>query len=258
MNIRKNKLNSKCLKSSGQKGFTLLEVIITISILSVMMIAVSSLLKGSFEVREGLSNNGKINHRINVAMRAVSDDLEHALYFSLNDPIRSTPDRTWKTYFEIGKNFKGENLRFTMNNYRPQKYNAKESDMAFVVYEVKESKDTPGRNHLYRGYNSKVPSSFKEDPPMKIVAKNIKNMKVEYWNGDSWVQDKWSTSSGTTRDKLPHMIRLTLDAWTEDVMEGDSSESDRNEDTIQISTIVYLKNASRFDELKTKSSSMRL
>lgn len=221
-----------------------------------MMISISMLLRGSFDVRSALSENAKVNHRINVAMRIISDDLQHTFYVSPQDIERSTVERTQGTYFEIKKGFRGESLRFTTMNHKPTRYNAKESDIAFVVYEVRESKDIPGRNHLYRGEQTNISSDFKDDPKMNTLAKHIKNLKVEFWTGDSWRQDKWDTTSSDTRGKIPHMVRITIEAWADEPL---PEEAGTDEDgTVVYSTVVYLQNAYKFEELKSQMSSMKL
>lgn len=248
-------MNAKFLRRSA--GFTLLEVMITIGILATMMLAVTSLLKNSFDIRFALSNKAKVSHRLNIAMRSISEDLSEAYIVSSKDTKRSNAERTTKTIFQITKEMGSDVLRFTtMNNRSPFK-NQKESDEAFVVYKVKENKKISGRKDLYRGVMTKLPSSFREDPEVSILAKNIKSLSFEYWRGDKWVKDKWDSTSSDTRDKIPHMVKLEVEAWTEDLEEGDEV-AEYHEETVKVSTIVYLPYSLAFPELKNKIKSLKL
>jgi len=249
----------KFLGSSQKKsaGFTLLEVIITLGILTSMIIAISTLLRSSFDVRFALSQEGIITHRLNTAMQKISADLSHAFILSSTNLRRNAPERTTKTIFTIDRSSSGDKIGFTMMNHAAVKYNARESDSAYVVYMLKDAKDTPGRKHLYRGVYGKIPSNFKEDPPMKLLAKHIKSIEFQPWKGDDWSKDKWSSKRRETRDKIPHLIKISIEAWVEDPVD-DEQLTEIHELTTNYHSISYLPYASKFKELKSKSGTLKL
>jgi prepilin-type N-terminal cleavage/methylation domain-containing protein len=189
------------LRRAAEGGFTLIEVVITLGILSVMMIAVTTLLRSSFEVRFALSDEAKLTHRISVAMQKISEDLAHAYLVSSKDTRRNFNDRATKTVFRIEKDITGgDKLALTCMNNRPLRVNAREGDEEYVSYSVQDAKETPGRKHLFRGSSGVLPEDFKEDPPMEVLARNIKAITFEFWNGDSWSKDKWNSERSDTKD----------------------------------------------------------
>ncbi len=238
-------------------GFTLLEVVIAIAILAIMVTALSTMLKNGFDLRFALSQNAKVTNRLNNAMRQISEDLSKAFVLSGKDVIRNPPERATKTLFEILKESKGDKLRLTTMNHKASRANARESSLSFVVYEVKEAKDVPGRTHLYRGEDIFIPEDNRKDPDMVVIAKNIKSISFETWNGDGWTKDRWSTKRRDTRDKLPHMVRVVIEAYEEDRQEEDR-EDRYSEVTTSFETVVFLPFAAKMPELKEQTSTMKL
>jgi type II secretory pathway component PulJ len=241
-------------KSLKTGGFTLIEVVITLGILTTMMVAVTTLLRSSFEVRFALSDEAKLTHRINVAVQKISDDLAHAYIISSKDTKRNYNDRTTKSLFRIDKVVGGgDKISFTTMSHRPLKSNSHEGDEAYVVYEVQEAKDSPGRKHLFRGATGKIPEDFKEDPPMELLSSHIKAINLEFWNGEGWSKDKWTSERSDTKDLMPHMVKVTVEAWTRDPVE-DETPDESAEATISYSTVVFLENSSTMKELKSRPS----
>lgn len=248
-------------KPSLPSGFTLLEVVITLAILSTMMIAVTSLLRSSFDVRFALSDEAKLTHRLNVAVQKIADDLAHAYIISSKDTKKNYNDRNTKTIFSIEKNIGGgDKLAFTAMSHLPLRYNANEGDSAYIVYEIRDAKENPGRKHLYRGVLGKIPEDFKQDPPMVLLAKHIKAIDVQFWNGESWSQDKWTSERSETKDLMPQMIKLTVEAWVNDPDEEDPSAASPEESDLSesYSTVVFLQYAAQMKELKLRPSTAKM
>ena len=244
------------INSSNQKnGFTLLEVMITLTILVTMIYTISQLLRSSVDMRMALSQKDKVTVKANRILNKLSYDLSHAFLVSSQDTLRAGGQN--RTLFNIEKSVEGESLRMTYQGHSPIKENSKESNLSFVVYKVLESKKFPGRTHLYRGESPRVPEDFKEDPPLRIFANNVKSIKLEYWNGSDWSRDKWDSANGDTKNKLPHMVRIEIILWSEEAIEGVKEDSG-NEALDKYTTIVYLPNALDFEELKERTSSFKI
>ena len=123
-------------KNKNTSAFTLLEVLITLSILVTLIFAVSEMLRSSIDVKFALNEQDHAQHRLNKVIRKVSHDLSHAFLLSQKDLIRSFGKQ--RTLFKIIP--RDSTLSFTYNAHRSSKQNAKESDISYVVYELKESK----------------------------------------------------------------------------------------------------------------------
>jgi prepilin-type N-terminal cleavage/methylation domain-containing protein len=246
------------MKGHKQKAFTLLEVIITVGILSTMTIAAVSLLKSSLEMRKALSEKGVFAHRINTVMRILAKDIEHGWLLSTmvdqaQGRVRGTEPRS---IFQFGSTLDGL-LQLTAASHTPLLVDAKESDISFVSYELKESTRYPGRTALFRGAAPRVPDNFRDQLKMDLLADSIKEVKIQAWTGDGFVSE-WSSQKSDTRDKLPQMIQLTVIAWNEIPEEGQEDVALQGGDSFLTSftTSVFLPYSSRLKELKSRSKSV--
>lgn len=243
-------MNKGLLKS--QSAFTLIEVMITLTILVTMIYAISQLIRSGFDVKEALSQRAKVTHRFDVAMEALSNDLSGAFIVSTKDTTRDGNKR--RTLFRITKG-DSDSIAFTYVGHRAIRENAKEGDISFVKYEVRESKKNPGRKHLYRGEAPRVPSDFKEHIPMFILAEDVASIKFDSWRGDEFTKDRWDSQNSETRDLIPHLVRITIQAWE------DSPDDRLGKDikpTVQYSTVINLPYSLDFKEQKPGVSTFSL
>ncbi len=241
-----------------QRAFTLLEVIITVGILSTMTIAAVSLLKSSLEMRKALAEKGVFAHRMNTVIRILAKDIEHTWLLSTmvdqaQGRVRGTEPRS---IFQFGSALDGL-LQLTAVSHTPLLTDAKESDISFVSYELKESNRYPGRTALYRGAAPRVPENFRDQVKMDLLADSIKEVKIQAWTGDGFVSE-WSSQKSDTRDKLPQMLQLTIVAWNEIPEEGQEDLALQGGESFltTFSTTVFLPYSTRLKELKARAKSV--
>jgi type II secretory pathway component PulJ len=251
-------MQSKKLISRNEAGFSLLEVMITITILMGLVMGVSNLLRTSIDMRQGLSENARVNHRLSSAMQRISWDIEHAFVVGINDTNRGGSERRYKTIFRIEKQSESDKLSMTVVGNQPNRPNANESDSAYVVYELREAKDVPGRKHLYRGVAPMIQESFSQDPQMRIFVRNIKTFKISGWRGDDWATDRWDTTRSDTRDKLPKMVRIEIEAWADDPQSAsDVSGESSTVQTVAVKTVVMIQQARLSKDVRQPLSTAR-
>lgn len=247
------------MRHARQAGFSLIEVVITIGILMSLTIAVASMLRAGFEVREGLSERAKVMHRLSVVMEKVSDDLQHAFFVSAKDTAKNGIGRTTKSVFKIEKGIGagGDKLSLTTKTHRAMRAGAFETDLTYVVYHVLESKDVPGRLDLYRGETPFIPGDLRDDPPMRLLARNISGLILQPWTGDSWSNEYWDTGRGDTRNLLPKLVRVTVSAWLHDRVEGEGADEQLERETETMQTAIYLSDSWEYKELKSQLSTIK-
>lgn len=260
MRNRTTQESDQTLKTQ-ESGFTLLEVIITLTILVSMVYAVSLLMRSSFDVRISLAQDATITHRLNTAMQRLTYDISHAFIIDTRNIARSDINR--RTVFRLERGEKGDKLFLTYVGHRQRQANTKEADLAYVVYEVRRSKEGKDstRTHLYRGEYPRIPENSKkvEDPPMELFVPNVESIKIEGWQGDDWSKEQWDSTSRDTNNFLPHMVRITVRAWMEDPVEGAPPPDDSSDQMIrQLTAVTTIPLAIDFNELKSRSSSFDL
>jgi len=236
-----------------ESAFTLLEILITLSILVFIVMSVSQVIRNGFDAKDALSQKAKITHRYDVVMNALDRDLSGAFIVSSKDTTRDANHK--RTLFKINKTSESDSIAFTYIGHSAIRENAKESDVSYVMYEVRESKTEPGRKHLYRGEAPRVPKDFKDPIPMELLAEDIAAVRFDAWQGDGYSKDKWDSTNSDTRDLMPHLVRVTVLAWEQPHEDRLGKDVKPN---IQYTTVMYLPLALDFNELKSRSTDFAL
>ncbi len=239
-------------RNSRQSGMTLLEVIISLSLVVVLVVTAGDLLRRSMDVKHAFSSQDSVNHRIIKVMNLIANDLEHAYIIPSTDLVRLVTSRTSKTIFKIEEVLSSVQLSFTTTSNVPLKKNMHQADTVYIVYSVeKDSKS--GRLKLFRALGN-IPESFSDLPKKQLITGDLKQLEVKAWNGEDWVSDKWDSTSGDHRDTIPKMIKIDLSLFEEEYDE--TKELANNEASSSLSTVVYLPYAEQFTESKKGTSSI--
>lgn len=259
---------NRAMASGHRSGFTLIEVVISISILMTLTVAVVVMMRSSIDVRQGLSTQTRTVRQLNSAMEMLSRDIEHALILSSTDQVRMPIERTFKTLFRVEPSGESDKVSLTTFSNQPVVANAMEGDQAYVVYDLKDAEGRPGERDLYRGISNIGAANFREDPPMNMILRNVKSFKVIAWRGDDWLRDRWDSTRGDTRNKLPKMLRLELVAFVDtsgmpfgipqdQIASTAGSDAAKTAASFEVKTIVVPALSSGMAELKQPVSSIR-
>ena len=247
-------MSFSCQPSSPScRGFTLLEVMITLALLSVMMVSVSMLLRGSLDMRLSLSDKNTVISRLNIALESIKKDLEHAYLLSVNNDKELMKDGINYTFFRLS-DFSGvTSLSFTSMVYPAYRTGEPQGELQRILYELKESTVYKGRNALYRAALS---VGTQEKLETRLMVEGIRSLSFEMWTGSSW-SSEWDTSKSTYREHLPPLVRVVISAYLQDP-DPDELSSTAEEGLADIPgahpgerrTLVYIPWAQRFELLK--------
>lgn len=247
--------------ANQQSGFTLLEVIISLGLILLLSTALTTMLRSNLDIRESLADRSESVHRLSTAMLKIAEDIQHAFLVPDDKQERygDSDKRKMKTIFKLDLMTGGDELRMTTMNNKPTMANSGESDVTYVVYRLVEAKDSSGRKHLYRGAAKRLPEDFKEDPPMQLLARGIKTLKVRAWRGDEWSKDNWDSSKREWKNKLPHMVMIEVGGWESEPNPGQDKSSFEIDkvSVLTYKTVVHLPNAMGFTELKERATTVR-
>ncbi|MEY4632025.1 MAG: hypothetical protein RIQ81_2145 [Pseudomonadota bacterium] len=249
-------------------GFTIIEIVISIAILLSLTVAVVVMMRSAIDVRQGLSTQSRSVRQLNFAMEMLTRDIEHAFILANTDQIRMPVERTMKTIFRVDPAGDSDKLSLTTFSNLPLLANNHEGDQAYVVYELKDAEGRPGEKDLYRGAINIGSANFREDPPMNMILRNVKALKIVGWRGDDWLRDRWDSTRGDTRNKLPKLVRIELSAFVDTAgtpfglpasanPQGQSGEANQGAATFDMRTIVVPALSSGMAELKQPVNSIR-
>lgn len=229
----------------NRKGFTLLEVLISMAVLAMIMGSVWGATKQSLDSKERVEKRDAIYQGARVALRKISDDISMA--FLIKSPAERTAiaavtgtataevqTRPRPITFFIGED-RGERdeVRFTtLSNIRLFK-NAKQSDQAKVSYSPKPSPDDSQVINLIRTFSPYLNEENTVEGTSFVIAENIREFSVEYYDlrKQEWGRT-WNTETIDWKDRLPRAVRITI-AFPD-------PENDRESIVLRTATMVAL------------------
>ncbi|MBC7660655.1 MAG: prepilin-type N-terminal cleavage/methylation domain-containing protein [Chitinophagaceae bacterium] len=232
------KMASKAPSTADQSGMTLLEIIFSVTLMLIMTMATSSVLRNGLDMRIELSQRSRVTHRLNLVLQKVSDDLQHAFIVPSQQVFIRKAEI--KTIFRLKPWENSSELRLTTMNHVPHQSGMHESDQTFVMYRIEKDNRT-NRPNLYRGETAVVPENLDQDIPMSILSRNIKAIKISPWNGEDW-RDEWDSNRSDWRDELPRMVRVEVEAYAYDPPSPDDPIGE-NDPTIKMQTVVFIPRA---------------
>lgn len=202
----------------AESGLTLVELMLSLSLLALMMFLAWSTTTGTMRIKKGLEANQSRNHEIRVAMSRMVRDLSSA-YLSANENTNASVEQR-RTVF-IGKSTSSvDELRFSSLAHEPMWANANESEQTLIQYLAESDPDKSGVTNLVRREARRLSDeNFKQEPAeYDILLHDIERVKFEYWD---WREKDWkerwdSTAADGERNRLPTRVRITIEIENED------------------------------------------
>jgi general secretion pathway protein J len=193
------------------RGFTLLEVLIAITIFATVSLSIFQSMSSSFDAKRNLTALNERYHEGRQVMRRMTRDLRMA--FLRAQP----PEELREEEPAVITRFLGEEdeIYFPTTAHVRMRAEGKESDQSEVSYFIKK----PRYDTQYRGYTLfRRESRRVDDRPEKggltwPVVDGIKSFKLEYWDdrkeigNDAW-QSNWDSEDN---DVLPRRVRITFE-----------------------------------------------
>lgn len=195
----------------GQSGMTLIELMLSLSLISLMMFLAWSTTRGTARIKTGLEETQLRNHEIRVAMARMVADIS-AAYLSTNED-RNDPDR--RTLFVGRESSSIDELRFSSLAHIPLWADANESEQTLIAYFDEPDPEDSGKTNLLRWESRRLSNEpWKREPAdVDVLLHNVERVKFEYWD---WRENEWkerwdSTSADAERDRLPTRVRVTVE-----------------------------------------------
>jgi general secretion pathway protein J len=217
------------------RGFTLLELLVAVVILSFVTMLLYGAFSGMKRTRDGLKRVQDRYREGRVAMSRIVRDLESA-YISQHLPLNQTLV-VQKTAFIGHQGTPGDRVDFNSFSNVLRDRNSHTSDQVELSYFTSESLEISGSSDLVRRT-----SEYPDDKPeaggrIDVVATDVDLFDLEYLDPTTsqWV-DTWDTSQATGQlNRMPLQVRIRL------VLNGGrKSAADRSQGTIKFETTVTL------------------
>jgi type II secretion system protein J len=174
----------------SKKGFTIIEVLVTLIILSIIAIISSNILQSSIESEKVSSLRLNSIKELNLASSILRRDIRQIANVSIKDFYGNKINGTFIS--ELGS----ENLMFTT---KVKSFSNEISPLKRVRYVIE------NKNFIRKQYYSSNP--YNQDEFTKsIIINDIDNLKLSFLNENKWHQS-WPVSPITSK-KIPTLIKI--------------------------------------------------
>ena len=203
----------------AQAGLTLVELMLSLSLLALMMFLAWSTATGTMRIKKGLESFQTRNHEVRVAMARMVRDIS-AAYLSGNENTNA-PVEQRRTLF-IGKPTSSvDELRFSSLAHEPMWANANESEQTLIEYLAESDPDEAGVTNLVRREARRLSDENYKQVPAEydVLLRDVQRVKLEYWDWKEkdW-KERWDTTAADSaeRNRLPTRVRITVELENDD------------------------------------------
>lgn len=191
-------------------GFTLLELMVAITILSLISILIYSSFAGLRTTRDGVGAVSGRYHEGRSAMQRVARELQSA-YLSFNRPIDPAL-LTRETLFRGKRGSPADRVDFTAFAHRRLDRNAHESDQCELSYFGSDDPKQRGVTDLVRRESPYIDLQPDRGGRVQVLVTDIDLFQLEYLDPFTgrWTE-QWDTSQAIGEsNRLPLQVRITL------------------------------------------------
>ena len=184
-----------------QRGFTLLEVMIALTILAVMMAVGWGSFSQIAKAKQHFEAAQDRYREANVAMSRLSHDLSMASVSGSEDRAQLEP----REFFVGETSGSIDTLRFTTFSHMTLYADANESDQTAVSYYAGPDRENSSKTSLYRREVRRIGNERQSALPgqTEVLFSDVEKVELSYWNvqNKDW-QDTWSTQM--VEGTIPH------------------------------------------------------
>jgi general secretion pathway protein J len=202
------------MKRGLSRGVTLLEVLVSISILAV----IATLIYGAFDAmsrsKSGLARINDRYHQGRSALSRMSRELQMS-FLSAHHPIGANlaPALMTRLTAFVGTDSRpGDRIDFTSFSHRRLKADTHESDQNELSYFISRDPEASGKLDLVRREAKWIDLDPQKGGVVLVIAENVESFDVQYLDPATgeWT-DTWdSTQPAAQPDRMPLQIKLTL------------------------------------------------
>lgn len=188
-----------------RRGFTLLEVVVALSILALIAGLTFSTIASALRTRDILEADDAVNQSARIAMARIRRDLSLA-YLTAS----TTAINTYRTIF-VGQNADPDKLWFASLAHQRLYRGARESDQTEITYWTEPDPDTSNAMVLLRREAPRIDQEPERDGVIAPLAYDVTRFEVRYLDSQSneW-KEEWDSTGVDQANRLPRAAQVTL------------------------------------------------
>jgi len=189
------------------RGFTLLEVLVSMAILVIIMAAIYSAYTTNVEAIQIARQNGEVHQAARIVLERMTKDLQSAL-IQVSVPSEKIRLGLVGEDREIdGK--RADRLDFTTVSHLALNEKDPASDLCEIGYMIEEDPEAKVLV-LFRRDDPSVDEDFTKGGSLLEMARNVMEFNITYLDSRGEESDKWNTLEGLPGSGLPVLIKVRL------------------------------------------------
>ena len=194
------------------RGFTLIEVLVAVGILTLMAALMYGIINSVFRVSDDMDDIVEVNHMARVTMNRLTRDLSHA-FLTLN---QGEQEKT-KTIF-IGEE---ERVLFCYFGNIPVLADGRETDQGVVEYRLSGRSEGRDGQKLIRRFKPILDDDPEDGGEEYVIASGVKKLELAYWDAtnEDW-ESSWDADDPLSNVEpgyeLPSRVKIHLELYGRD------------------------------------------
>ena len=189
------------------KGFTLLEVLVSMVILVIIMAALYSAYTTNVEAIQIARQNGEVHQTARIVLDRMTKDLQSALVQVSNPSDKIKLGLVGEDREIDGR--RADRMDFTTVTHLPLTEKGPASDLCEIGYLIEEDSEDKVLVLLRRDDPS-VDEDFTKGGLLQEMARNVLEFNLTYQDSRGEESDKWNTLEGMPASGLPLLIKVRL------------------------------------------------
>lgn len=193
--------------SARRAGFTLVEVVVALAILSVIGLLSWGAVNGALQARDYLESSDEVDRSARLALGRITRELSLAFLTSNTGAVA-----TYKTVF-IGKDSEGgDQLWFSTMAHHRSIRDAREGDQAEVTLWTEPDPNGEGGEYaLLHRESGRIDEEPDKQGVVLPLATGVARFDLRYLDGQTseW-RDEWDTTGPDTPNRLPRAVQIVL------------------------------------------------
>lgn len=194
------------------KGFTLLEVLLSVAIFSLISIATAKQISLIRNTKNAAFEELDMYNGIRAAFSILKTDLNQSFHMQVDDLGEETKNALAKNEKVPHTLFDGRKseLIFTSLSHRNYYQGRRESEQTEISYFLQQRKGYKGSSLMKREAD-KLDNDLYKGGTVYTILDNVTSLEFTYWDDKTakW-QDAWNSDVGAFRDKFPLAVKMKI------------------------------------------------
>ncbi|HWE26423.1 MAG TPA: prepilin-type N-terminal cleavage/methylation domain-containing protein [Polyangia bacterium] len=192
------------------RGFTLIEVMVSVAILALVTTLTWGSFKGTFDTKSQIEAQAGRYRTVRLGLERMAREL--SMVYVSQDEDTSQPER--RTRLVGHRHADIDDVTFSYYGHQRLYQDANECDTALVSYYAARDRDDSRKTNIMRRETRRL-SNYKIDEQAgeaDIVCDDVVKLKLDYYDSlkKTWLEEWTTTSADGQPDRLPAKIKITL------------------------------------------------